>query len=406
MGHKTVVVGGGIVGAFCAYELARSGHDVTILDPNPGSGASTGNAGLLVPSYCLPMANPATLLLGVKALTGTSDGVSVARPMSRELIGWAAGFAWASRPGRAMRAAPELVSMAARSIAAYEDVAERDGLALEIRRRGWLHVAESESALHSHQKGAQGLRRLGVQTLFLSSSETRDMVPQLTTNVAGGIYFPDDAALDPTVACQVVLDAAGKYGAQIVRASAVGLIRSATGRASAVCTTQGNIPSHSVVLAAGSRTPAVARLFGLRPPRIIAAKGWSLTLPAHELSTPEVALMSIEDHVVVNATSSVIRLTGGMEIGGDPVSAPAAAEFAHLRRTANRLLPALASLDREGERYWGARPMTGSGLPITRRYLDNLVVAAGHGTLGMTLAPATAQLVERTLRPPSRRSTR
>jgi len=406
MDHSgTVVIGGGIIGAYCAYELARAGESVVIVDPAPASGASTGNAGMLVPSYCLPMANPATLSAGLASMFSADSAVSFARPITADTLSWLARFVVASRPGRAVRVAPELVSMGARSIDAYERLAARESIPLEVRRCGWLHAAETPAALRAHTKAANALRRLGVRMETLSGEAARERVQHLSETVVGAVHFPDDAAVDPTSACRAVLSTAAKHGARTVRALATGLIRDGD-RVTAVRTDGGDIPAHGVVLAAGHRTTVLARRLGLGVPGIVPAQGWSLTLPADSGQAPDVALMSVDDHVVINATAGMVRLTGGMRFGGDPDEAPPQEVFDRLRATANRLVPSLSAITDDGQKFWGARPMTASGLPVTRRLLGNMVVAAGHGPLGMTLAPATAELAARLLQQTLTRSTR
>jgi D-amino-acid dehydrogenase len=107
--------------------------------------------------------------------------------------------------------------------------------------------------------------------------------------------------------------------------------------------------------------------------------------------------MGIEDHVVVNPGPREVRLTGGMRFGGAPGQAPPPDQLSALRASAERLLPRLADVTLPGEGWMGARPMTASGLPIVRRVSPTTVVATGHGTLGMTLAPATGEQVRRLL---------
>ena len=47
------------------------------------------------------------------------------------------------------------------------------------------------------------------------------------------------------------------------------------------------------------------------------------------------------------------------------------------------------------EEWWGWRPMTFDGLPIIDRagLADNIVIAAGHNMLGLSMATATGKLV-------------
>jgi D-amino-acid dehydrogenase len=96
---------------------------------------------------------------------------------------------------------------------------------------------------------------------------------------------------------------------------------------------------------------------------------------------------------VINAGPDTVRLTGGMEFGG-PVSAePSPRAVTSLRTAAQRVVPALRSITAPGTAWRGARPMTPSGLPLIGAIGENLVAATGHGTLGMTLAPATGRIV-------------
>nr|WP_255565730.1 FAD-dependent oxidoreductase [Prauserella sp. PE36] len=81
-----------------------------------------------------------------------------------------------------------------------------------------------------------------------------------------------------------------------------------------------------------------------------------------------------------------------MRIGGTPASHHDHAATTAILQSAERLVPALREL-RKGTITRAARPMTANGLPRVARTGRNLVTATGHGTLGMTLAPATAAAV-------------
>jgi D-amino-acid dehydrogenase len=103
--------------------------------------------------------------------------------------------------------------------------------------------------------------------------------------------------------------------------------------------------------------------------------------------------MGADEHIVVSPGGSAVRVSGGMQFGGRPTSVADPAAIADLRSAAERLLPSLRALP-TGTAWHGARPMTPSGLPIVGPLGRNVVAATGHGTLGMTLAPATGRLVE------------
>jgi len=74
-----VVIGGGVSGVFIAHDLAMRGATVTVIESaTVGSAASYGNAGLIVPSYSVPMANPASIMMGLKSLANKEDALKIA----------------------------------------------------------------------------------------------------------------------------------------------------------------------------------------------------------------------------------------------------------------------------------------------------------------------------------------
>jgi D-amino-acid dehydrogenase len=389
-----VVIGGGIIGAFVALRLARAGASVAVVDPAPGDGASSGNAGMLVPSYCVPMANPAVLVDGVRAIIGGGSAVALRRPLALSTLGWLARFALASRPGRARRDARRLAALAAGAADAYAEFADSEGVDIGLRRSGWLYVSRRPGVLAAQVRAAARLQGLGIRHEVLDPSGLREREPGLSHDLVGGVLYPDDALVDPEAATRAVLGSALRHGARLHREQVVGVETDGRGGVRAVRTPQGTFAGRTFVLATGAHSREVGRLFGLRLP-VEPGFGWSTTLPTPPgLSAPTThALMGADEHIVVSPGGSAVRVTGGMQFGGRPTSAADPAAIAELRSAAERLLPALRAHP-SGTAWRGARPMTPSGLPIIGPLGRNVVAAIGHGTLGMTLAPATGRLVE------------
>jgi D-amino-acid dehydrogenase len=214
---EVVVVGGGIVGAFVAERLARAGTDVIVVDPTPGGGASFGNAGMLVPSYCMPMANPAVLADGLRALVGGDSTIALGRPVTRATLGWLGRFGLASRPGRARRDAGALAALASGAVDAYAELADTEGIDIGLRRSGWLYVCRRPGALSSQMRAARQLVDLGIRHEVLRGAELHEREPGLAGGIAGGVLYPDDASLDPAAATQAVLSSAVRHGATLHR---------------------------------------------------------------------------------------------------------------------------------------------------------------------------------------------
>ncbi|NIH83837.1 NAD(P)/FAD-dependent oxidoreductase [Amycolatopsis granulosa] len=380
MTGQVIVVGAGIVGSALAYQLARAGADVTLVDPRPGTGASEGNAGLLVPSYSRPMAHPAMLAEGVRGLLGRGQDITLRFPVTAATAGWLGRFALASRPGRSWRAASRIAALAHRSRWWYEQFAHEENVHFGLSAAGTLAVSRNAKALRNHYRSAVRLAQSGVTAELLDAAAVAELEPHLA-GLAGAVRFPGDALLDPARTTEAVRQAAERHGARLHRAR-VESIRADGVRG--VHTDAGPLAADVVVIAAGADSPALARTAGARL-AVEAGRGWSVTVPCEPVLHH--AVVDLDHHVVLGQRGRLLRLTGGMELGGRP---PAEPDTQGLRRAASRLLPH-ADLGADGTVWQGARPMTPDGLPITRRLRPGLYAATGHGQLGMTLAPATAE---------------
>ena len=387
---EVAIVGGGVIGSFVALAAAKRGFDVLVIDHAPGLGASAGNAGLVVPSYCTPMSTPQNLVAGLRGWFHPQKTFELARPLSPQSVLWLGRFAAACRSGKAARTTTELLKLAAGSRALYDSLAD-EGLDLGLRSSGWLWAYESAAALHRAQATADELSRRGLRCEVVSSGEACEIEPGLSPEIAGGLWFPDEGTLDPQQATAAVLAAAQGQGVTVLP-EVVREVVAEGGAPRAVRTQQSEIRAKWFVLATGARSRDTAAMFGVRL-EVEPGYGWSLTIP-DELGTFHAALMSAERHVVLSAAAGRIRITGGMRFGGRPEDQPTPASLAFLRSAAEKLVPAIRALP-DGEPWIGARPMTASGRPYMGKLgaLPNVFAATGHGTLGMTLAPITGERV-------------
>jgi D-amino-acid dehydrogenase len=275
--------------------------------------------------------------------------------------------------------------MAQRARTLYDEWAA-DGIDVGLATTGWLWTYRSSGALDSAARQFSGL---DVTCERVASEELGSIEPRLGQGYVGGMWFPHESTLAPAQATRALLAAAQSNGARWVRGEVIAT-RTKGRRTASVMTDQHAVTGRSFVIAAGAQSRAVARLFGARVP-VQPGYGWSLTFPtSREVSAP--ALMAVDEHVVVSRTRSDLRITGGMQFGGHRSAVPPPSVVDDLRRAGTRLLPEIAELD-GGVAWMGARPMTTSGLPASRRVRGshNVFVSAGHGPLGMTLAPVAAE---------------
>jgi D-amino-acid dehydrogenase len=122
------------------------------------------------------------------------------------------------------------------------------------------------------------------------------------------------------------------------------------------------------------------------------ARGHSLTW-ARPAMAPDLPLMFGEAHVIATPMGHSLRMTTGLDLVGFRPGLDAG-RVATIRAAAQNYLPGL-TLPAEAEAWYGYRPLTPDSRPIIGplRRIPNLILATGHGQLGMTLAPITGELV-------------
>ncbi len=385
------VVGAGAVGLCCAWALAQRGLRVVVLERDrPGAGASWANAGWVVPSHSVPLAEPGALRRGLRWLVDPASPLYVPPRADRALWGWLWRFRNSSTRGHVLRALPCLVRLQRRSLHVYQDLARR-GLEFGFSRDGSLSVFLDPREYRSFLAELDLLRKEGISAEVLEGDAVQGREPLLRREVAGGVYFPEDAHLDPARLVRALAEYAGDLGVQVRTGCPAQALRR-EGRTVQVDLGEGQLQPRWVVVAAGAWSAALLRSAGLRLP-VLPAKGYSVTLTARP--TPAGPVMLSEARVAVTPLGGPdgarLRLAGTLELGvWEGGVNPRRVEA--IRRAAERYL----QVDSQGGEVWaGLRPCTPDGLPVVGRPsgLDNLVLATGHGTLGISLAPVTGELV-------------
>lgn len=368
MSRDVVVVGGGAIGVSAALELARRGASVTLVERGPelAWGCSAGNAGLVTPSHAVPLASPENLRSGLRWLFRRDAPLRIApRP---ELLPWLARFVAASTGARAERGGRVLRALGDRSLALHEELGRELGTG--FRRSGCLYVYETEEAFaRSDHPG----RRLG-------PGEAAELEPALRGDVAGAFLQDGEGVCEPRTYVHAVGRAAAQAGVEVrLRTEVRGL------RDGLVETSEGGLPAEHVVLAAGAWTRRLA------PVPLASGKGYHVDLAPGE-GDPRLPIFSLESRVIATPFDGRLRLAGTLDLCGLDCRLDAVRVEA-VRRGGERLLGPL-SRERDVEVWAGLRPLAPDGLPLLGTLPGTrVVVATGHGMLGLTLAPVTGRIV-------------
>ena len=390
--QDVLVIGGGVIGVCSAYYLTLNGFKVTLIEKNEiASGCSDGNAGLIVPSYAMPLASPGALGDGLRWLLDAESPFYIKPRFDLDLVNWLTRFVLASRTGPMLRSLPVLRDLLFACRELFDELAQMEGFDFGFDANGSLVVCLSKDALEKEKEETRIYERFDIPFKVVGQEEVHELEPALLPEVIGGIYSPKDGRINPALFVIGLADKARELGVQIwTKTEAMGF-ETSNGRIASVHTTRGDIHPRQVVLATGAWAQEIARSLKLRIP-IQAAKGYSITLENPPV-TPKLPLLFSEAHAVANPLGDALRIAGTLELAGMDLSFNSRRIDA-IRRSSRAYLPGLDEA-KVIEIWRGLRPCTPDGLPIISRSRDfnNLIVAAGHAMLGMSLGPITGKLV-------------
>jgi D-amino-acid dehydrogenase len=396
---SVVILGGGVIGLSIAYYAQSRGLGVTVLDraPEDKEGCSFGNAGMIVPSHFIPLAAPGMMALGLKWMWNPESPFYVKPRVSWDLLTWGWRFWQAATAARVKAAAPILRDLHLTSRAEYEKLAaELDG-DFELVTRGLAMLCKSQKGLDEEAHMAEQANKLGVPAEVMDRAALAKLDPDITMDVAGGVYFPKDCHLSPNRLMAALRKRITDRGGTIIYGAEAQEWRRVGRRISAIITNQGEFAGDEFLLAAGAWANVTARELGLSIP-LQAGKGYSLTLnEPREL--PRLCSILTEARIAVTPMGNTLRFGGTMEMSG-------LHERIDTRRVRGIIksvpfyFPRFEESDFTNIKPWqGLRPCSPDGLPYigrTQRY-DNLTIAAGHAMMGLSLAPVTGKLASQIL---------
>jgi D-amino-acid dehydrogenase len=387
-----LILGGGVIGLVCAHYLLEAGRGVTVLEQGTaGCGSSHGNCGTLTPSHAPPLAMPGVIGPALRALFKPDAPLRIAPRFDPALWRWLLGFArrcnWRDFLATTTARAPLLLE----SRRLIESLIRKESIDCEFESRGTLYVFRDEAAFERSQWLPRALSDVGIAIETLDGNRIESMEPALKAGIVGGYFNPGDAHLRPDRYVDALARLVRAEGSAIVEDTRVETIVRAGSRIERVRTSRGDFRAREIVLALGAWSPSLTRDLDFRVP-IQPGKGYSITFE-RPAQTPVIPLVLKERSVCVTAWSSGYRLGSTMEFAGYDSSLNRGRLDA-LRRAAADYLR-----EPEGrsivEEWFGWRPMTPDDLPLIGRAprLENLVMATGHGMLGVSLSAITGVLV-------------
>jgi len=389
--QRAIVVGAGIVGVCSAIELLRRGWNVTLVDRlSPGEGCSFGNAGILSAQSVVPMAMPGLESEAARMLFDR-DSPLVVRLGS---LPWTAGWLWkfrqAAKLPKVTASADAMKSLYSTTVELHEALSKQAGVPDLVRPTRYLYITRDPAKLDVENGLAWRLRReRGSEIEVLDGEALYEAEPQLSRDYKRGVRLgPMGYTLNPFRLTQSYAAMFQREGGNVIRAE-VRALRPA-GAVTGLETSAGQMAAETVVLAAGSWSLELARPLGLKFP-LIAERGYHVTYTDPGFTLNHV-LSEAERHFAVTSMEMGLRVAGTEELGlaDDP---PSWHRADVLERQAKAMFPNARLAEKT--RWMGPRPGTPDSLPAIGPLpgFPNILIAAGHGHLGLTGGPNTGRIV-------------
>jgi len=387
-----LIIGGGVIGVCTAFYLQEQGRSVRLIEKlGICAGSSYGNAGLVSSTYAIPLAAPGVLSKGLRWMLNPEGPFYIKPRPDLELIRWLWRFRGACNKEKMHRTIKVLIELWKAGGHLHGQLNNNHSTDFGYEHNGRLLLFRSQAEMEREIKYSKLLGEYGVKSRILNATEVKDMEPYLQPDIVGGIFLESYAHLSPDRFVLEMARLAEKKGAALQTGTEVLGFETDGGRISSVITTRGDFSPNQVVLAAGSWSALLAGELGVRLP-IQAAKGYSVTvkktptMPSRPLSLGEVK-------VAVTPMGDRLRFTSTFELSGLEFSVDRR-RIAAIRSAVNDYLYGVEDVDLI-EIWRGLRPTTPDSLPLIGRSkkIKNLIVASGHGMLGMAHGPITGLLV-------------
>jgi len=388
-----LVIGAGVVGLSSAYYLRKAGFDVTVVEQGDlTSNCSSGNAGMLVPSHFVPLAAPGMISKGIRWMFNSRSPFYVKPALNPELISWGLKFWKHASEKHVAHSAIPLRDLHLFSKSLYEELAAIPGMDFGLEKKGILMLFKKESTAEEEIALAKKAQEIGLDAVVLTAEETQLLEPGTRLDILGAVHYRCDGHLSPSRLVQQLAKWLEQNDVKIKTHCPVEHFDIAQGRIRAVIAGATRFEADTVVMTGGAWLPALARRAGLNVP-LMPGKGYSFMAEAtHAIQHPALLL---EAKVAMTPMDGQIRFGGTMEI------APIQHQI-HPKRIEGIVqaipdyYPDYKLAVPPKEAIWhGFRPCSPDGLPYIgrSRKLDNLLIAGGHGMMGVSLAPASGKLI-------------
>lgn len=394
---RVLVLGAGVIGVTTAYYLAQVGHEVTVVDRQPGAGleASFANAGNVCPGYATPWAAPGMRAKALRWMLAEHAPLKLNFRADPALLGWMVRWLRECKPERFRLNKARMQHLSYYSLRCLQGLRREVGLAYDRSTDGILQLLRTGAEVEAVQSHLPVLAASGIPHRLVDARGCVTLEPALEfarTPFAGGLHLPGDETGDCYQFTQALAEHASARGVRFRFETGVEEVRVEGDRVAGIGTVQGVLTAERYVVAMGHESARLLAPLGIRLP-IQPVKGYSVTLPITAFDhAPRGSVMDERSKIAITRLGNRIRAAGTAELGASGVDTPPE-RFETLLDTLRTLFPEAADETRAD--FWaGMRPMTPDGPPVLGATpLANLFLNVGHGSQGWSMACGSARVV-------------
>ncbi len=342
---EVVIIGAGINGCALAYELAKRGKDVVVLEKHYICYGATGRCGA-----------------GIRQQWATKENALLAK----------------------------------KSVEIFERLSEELGYDIGLRQGGYLIAIHDEEEMRQAKKNVEMQRSIGLPVKIISPDEIKEIAPILDPEGMEAIaatFCPTDGHANPFKTTYAYARAAKKLGAKIYKFTEVKDIKVKDGKVEEVVTNRGKIKTKYVVNAAGAWSKEIAKMVGINMPNKPVRKEALVTEPIERLF--DCMVISFK-HGIYFSQQEEGQILGGIPSPEEKIGYYTEPTFSFLKHMAYMLgkyAPPLKHINIL--RQWtGFYDVTPDALPILgETNIEGFIQCNGFSGHGFMIAPMVAKLL-------------